>query len=325
MKKLLGLSVAVALAAPLAAAANPTVYGRVNVNLVQEDMDTGESESWDVENNSSRIGVKGSEDLGNSLTAIYQLEFGVDASDSGELDGRLAYAGISGQFGTVAMGRQWTPYYGSVAKTDIMQIDTMDDHYLGLARVGNAVAYVTPTFNGLSGKAALVVDGDGTGEDTGEDFADWTNLSLDYENGPLSIGASWLRENTGEGDLFGLAGKFNVGRFAVIGQYENASEEIAEYTFFSDTALTRDDVTSWAVGGEAYFGNNTIRAVYGDVDAGAGGEYSNWSLGAEHMFSKRTRVYAEYEDSEHNKVSCGDSCVEYAEGQRFGVGIRHDF
>ncbi|MDD3448496.1 MAG: porin [Gammaproteobacteria bacterium] len=310
MKKLLTLAVAAAFAAPLAASANPTVYGRVNVNLVHQDMDTeydGRSEdAWNVENNASRVGVKGSEDLGNGLSAIYQFEFGVDASDTGGLSGRLAYAGITGGFGTFAMGRQWTPYYGSVDKTDIMQIGTMNDHYLGLTRVGNAVAYVTPNFNGLSGKVALVIDNGGA-EDTGEDFADWTNVSVDYDNGPLSIGASWLRENSGEDDLWGLAGKYNFGMFALIGQYESAE----------------DDLTSWALGGEVYLGNNTLRAVYGHVDDD-GDDGSNWAIGAEHNFSKRTRVFAEYEDSEYNSLTHGDHS-HYVDGQRFGVGIRHDF
>jgi predicted porin len=321
MKKLLTLAVAAAFAAPLAASANPTVYGRVNVNLVHQDMDNEydgrAEEAWNVENNASRVGVKGSEDLGNGLAAVYQFEFGVDASDSGGLSGRLAYAGLTGGFGTFAMGRQWTPYYGSVDKTDIMQINSMNDHYLGLTRVGNAVAYVTPNFNGLSGKLALVIDNGGA-EDLDEDFADWWNLSVDYDNGPLSVGASYLAaQGDVDGALWGLAAKYNFGMFALIGQFEQADEEYAD---------SSDDVTSWALGGEAYFGNNTIRAVYGSVDDGSD-DGSNWNLGVEHNFSKRTRIFAEYEDSEYQKATCageGDFTC-YLEGQRFGVGIRHDF
>jgi len=315
MKKLLTMAVAAAFVAPLTASADAIMYGRVNVNLVHEDAEltvctdgcqSASDEAWDLQNNASRIGVKGSEDLGNGLAAIFQFEFGVDASDSGDLSGRLAYAGLTGGFGTVAVGRQWTPYYGSVDKTDIMQVNNMNSHYLGLTRVGNAVAYVTPNFNGLSGKVALVIDNGGA-EDTGEDFADWTNVSLDYDNGPLSIGASWLRENSGEEDLWGLAGKYNFGMFALIGQYENAE----------------DDVTSWALGGEVYFGNNTLRAVYGDMDFGDLGDGTNWAVGVEHNFSKRTRIFAEYQDFDAEANLANESAK--AELKRFGVGIRHDF
>ncbi|MDD3449189.1 MAG: porin [Gammaproteobacteria bacterium] len=310
MKKILSLAVAAALVAPLAAAANPTLYGRVTVSLAHEDLD-GLDSAWNVQDNASRIGVKGSEDLGNGLSAIYQFEFSVDASDSGNLGGRLAYAGLTGGFGTFAMGRQWTPYYNTVDKTDIMESGFSNDYYLGLSRVGNAVAYVTPNFNGLSGAVALVVDNGGD-EDTGEDFADWTNVSVDYSNGPLSVGGSWLRENNGEGDLWGLAASYNFGMFSIIGQYEDAESDFTG----------ADDQTSWALGGEVYFGNNTVRGVYANVDAGYDGDATSWILGVDHAFSQRTKVFAEYMDTE---LAYSDRLKGYTDGQYFGVGIRHDF
>ncbi|RCX33395.1 porin [Thioalbus denitrificans] len=345
-KQIITLAVAAACAAPLVASANPILYGRVNVNLVNEDMDSklcqagttrcvsDSSEAWDTQNNASRIGVKGSEDLGNGLAAVYQFEFGVDASDSGGLSGRLAYAGLTGGFGTFAMGRQWTPYYGSVDKTDIMQIGGMNDIYLGLTRVGNAVAYVTPNFNGLSGKLALVIDNGGA-EDVGEDFADWWNASVDYDNGPLSVGLSYLAaQGDVDGALWGLAGKYNFGMFSIIGQYEDADEEYAGAVTTSSygdwyapgAVVPADDAKAWAIGAEVYLGNNTIRAVYGDLDAGDAGEATSWSLGVEHNFSKRTRIFAEYQDleAEKNYFTTGN-VKENADEQRFGVGIRHDF
>lgn len=300
MKKLTLLAAAALCAAPLVATANPVLYGRVNINLVNEDVDGGDS-TWDLENNSSRLGVKGSEDLGNGLSAIYQFEFNVDAADSGALDkGRLSYVGLSGGFGTFAVGRQWTPYYNTVDKTDVFQVNGMNETYLGPSRVGNAVAYVTPDFSGFSAAAALIVDGDGSGEDNGEDV-DYTNVSLDYAAGPLSVGFSWLRDSAAESDLYGLGAKYNFGSFALIGQYENDNDA---------------DVSAWALVAEAYFGNNTLRALYGTIDTDVE-DYDHWVLGAEHKLSKRTRLFVEYEDS--------DGSASSAEHQRFGVGLRHDF
>ena len=321
MKNFVTIAVAAALAVPLAASANPTLYGRVNVNLVHEDTDffeDGSSEAWDVQNNASRVGVKGSEDLGNGLTAVYQFEFGVDASDSGDVSGRLAYVGVAGGFGVFAMGRQWTPYYNTVDKTDIMQINSMNDSYIGPSRIGNAVAYITPNFNGLTGTLALVVDNNGDAGDlaevlnlgnTGDDGIDMVNASVDYSNGPLSAGVSYLGlEGDWDISIWGLGGKYTIGNFALIGQYENADDL---------------DVDAWRVGGEAYLGNNTLRAVYGSVDID-GNEFDSWAIGVEHNFSKRTRVFAEYEDSELNGL--WNAVMDAgAEQQRFGVGIRHDF
>ncbi len=219
------------------------------------------------------------------------------------------------------MGRQWTPYYGSVDKIDIMQVGGMNDAYLGLTRVGNAVAYVTPNFNGLSGKLALVIDNGGA-EDVGEDFADWWNASVDYDNGPLSVGLSYLAaQGDVDGSLWGLAAKYNFGMFALVGQVERADEDYISNVINSDLS---GDTTAYALGGELYLGNNTLRATYGHVDSDDGDDGSTWTLGAEHNFSKRTRIFAEYEDSELNRMKHSGHYHE-SDGQRFGVGIRHDF
>ncbi len=151
------------------------------------------------------------------------------------------------------MGRQWTPYFGSVNKTDIMNLNpsnggigggidaNANGHYLGLTRTGNALAYVSPDFNGFSAKLALVIDDGRTAAaaasvDTSvtpnittnavaaapdaSDGIDAYNLSLDYNNGPLSVGFSMLdfdsalATTSANADRWGLAGKYNFGNFA---------------------------------------------------------------------------------------------------------------
>jgi predicted porin len=192
--------------------------------------------------------------------------------------------------------------------------------------VGNAVAYVTPNFNGLSGKVALVIDNGGA-EDLNDDFADWWNVSVDYDNGPLSVGASYLASaGDYEGALFGIAGKYNFGMFALIGQYEHADEDYGD-NIYNDVAYVYPidgETDAWVLGGEVYLGNNTIRATYGQLEDEDNVDASTWTLGVEHNFSKRTRIFAEYEDSEMNRVKHEDH-KDLVEGQRFGVGIRHDF
>jgi predicted porin len=304
-KKLLSLAIAAAMVAPAVAMADTTIYGRINTQLVNG---TSGDDTWDVEDNASRFGVKGSEDLGNGMKAIFQYEWAVDSENTGDIGetaatyigapGRLAYVGLTGGFGTVAIGRQWTPYYGSVDKTDIMQTNSMNDHYIGTARIDNALAYVSPNFGGFTAKLALVISDESTFSDKGEDGVDIYNLSLDYNNGPLSVGFSYLSmEGTADTDQWGLAAKYNFGNFALIGQYEDKDNG--------------DD--AWGLGAEAYFGNNTVRGVIGEKDGSS--DYDNWAIGFEHAFSKRTRVFVEYEDSESNA----------SEEERFSVGIRHDF
>src|SRR5512147_1918397 len=95
-KKLLAVAVAGVLAAPLAQAqtANVTLYGRLNVdaeviiNVKQANDSTNpppgsKQNIYRVSSNSSRLGVRGTESLGGGLNAVFQLESGFDASNSG--------------------------------------------------------------------------------------------------------------------------------------------------------------------------------------------------------------------------------------------------
>ncbi len=303
MKKVLSLAIAAVVAAPMAAMADTTVYGLIDNALVHTD--TGSNDSWDVENGngSSRFGVKVSEDLGNGMKAIGQYEWAVDSSDDAcvggceAAPGRLAFVGLTGGFGTVAIGRQWFPYYGSVAKTNIMNVGGLHSYYLGVTRTGNAVAYVSPDFSGFSVKAAMIADGT-----SGDDSVDGTNISLDYNNGPLSVGVSILDysdETSSTGDRWGLGAKYNFGSFALMGMYEDQDDANAD---------------SFALGAEAYFGNNTVKFVYGEKEVGTT-ETEEWAIGLQHNFSKRTRAYVEYGQEDANGT----------DEDTFGIGLRHDF
>ena len=121
---------------------------------------------------SNRVGVKGSEDLGNGLKAIYQLEFGINFGDNnipgganGGVSIRNSFVGLAGGFGTVLLGRHDTPLKISTGKLDLFS-DTMAD-YNGTVgfddiRADNAVAYISPSFSGFSFMGAVVSSGGGT-------------------------------------------------------------------------------------------------------------------------------------------------------------------
>ncbi|MDX1353157.1 MAG: porin, partial [Thiomicrorhabdus sp.] len=106
-KNIIALAVASAIAAPVAMADAPVVYGQINVAI-----DSVKDEGMRTTDRDSRLGVKGSEDLGNGLKAIYKMEFGVsidDDANKGTLTNRNQYVGLSGGFGTILMGRHDTP------------------------------------------------------------------------------------------------------------------------------------------------------------------------------------------------------------------------
>ena len=125
-------------------------------------------------NRASRLGFKGSEDLGNGLKAIYQVEFGINLNDTNNnvltnndsITYRNTFVGLAGNWGTFLMGRHDTPMKISTGKLDLFA-DTMAD-YNGTVgfrdlRADNVVAYISPSWSGFQLAAAIVPAGGATG------------------------------------------------------------------------------------------------------------------------------------------------------------------
>jgi predicted porin len=309
MKKLLSIAIAAVVAAPMAVMADTTVYGIVDLGLVNTDPDAG-NDSWDIgdQNGSSRFGVKGSEDLGNGMKAVFQYEWstnddfgnGINTTAGAGLNARLAFVGLSSSWGTVAIGRQWNPYYFAVGKTDIMNAPSAGYRQnLNNYRTGNAVKYSTPKMGGFKASAVMVMDGDDA-----EEGIDKINLGLQYDNGPLHLGLGYRSTSSdiNDSDTIGLGAKYNFGNFAVVAHYEDQDNG------------SSGDADSWGLGAEAYFGNNTVKALVTNKDTGSS-DTDSWALGFQHSLSKRTRVYVEYAD-----MDAGSS-----DWSEFAVGLRHDF
>ena len=331
--------VAAIVSAPGPAGAESTLYGRVNQGLVYTDYDdpppdseeAGVDEQWDVKDNSSRIGIKGSEEVGNGIRAVFQIELQIETADGGatsrppdSFGTRLGYAGLAGDFGAVSVGRQWTPYYDSVHKTDLWQIVKMDNWYLGEYRQGNMITYASPDLGGLSGKLAAITDGESRRDESG---VDWYNASMDFNSGPLSIGLSYMKYRGDESYYqAGIAAKYVIdGRFGLIAQYETLDDMRIDGVDL--------DLSAYAVLGEYYFGNNTLRVGYGNVDDrnDIDASFDTWTLGFQHNFSKRTRIFAEYQDTDNEQGKPSEWAEWYNNGgpdrgrRKFGLGLRHDF
>ena len=195
-KNILAVAIAGAMAAPLAANASaPTLYGQMNI-AVDSVSENGSS----VQNRNSRLGVKGSEDLGNGLKAVYQFETTLNVNGGGNGFGgqRNTFVGVSGGFGTVIAGRHDTPlrmiqpndrfndsfYLGNntgrfgggvlnAVGVDLGLVDSQGNdkdlsiggaNLSGEDRLDNMVAYMSPTVNGFQ-----VMFGGVTTATTGDD------------------------------------------------------------------------------------------------------------------------------------------------------------
>ncbi|MBS1223729.1 MAG: outer membrane protein (porin), partial [Proteobacteria bacterium] len=295
-----------------AAYADTTLYGSARVSVDYDEWDSdyvelngellrirGGSDAWDVYNNASRLGVRGEEDLGGGLSAIYQYEFGVDVTEGGNLNSnRPKWVGLRGNsWGSVTAGTQWTPYYNVVGIGDIFNSSKVFDNrtYLGNTfglRMDNSLIYSSPNWSGFGFQAMLVMNGSCPPSDPqvtsdlctrpgaadnrlpsnlSNDIDMW-NLSMSYKNGPFFAGATYMALEgpsfdtvlptapNWDGDQWAVAFGYNSGPFAVTLAYEQGDVN----------TLYRGDGENIYVTGQYTFGNNVIRGSYGYTTADDG-------------------------------------------------------
>jgi len=153
-----------------------------------------------------RWGLKGTEDLGGGLKAIFQLENGFDVNNGGLgqgglMFGRQAFVGLdSAQFGTVTLGRQYDPlvdmiqpltadnYFGSTFATP-GDVDNNDNS----SRTNNAVKYVSPLMNGLQVEGMYAFGGVAGSTGSGQTWG----AAGTYAMGQFSIAAGYLQMDNG--------------------------------------------------------------------------------------------------------------------------------
>lgn len=374
-KNILSLAVAAALTAGagVAQAQDITIYGHMhystdyvsnsgNIYATPANRAAGipnwawrDREDWQTGvNRNSRIGVKGSEDLGNGLKAIFQIESEVQAANgaSGAVGNRNTYAGLSGDWGTVLMGRHDTPYKIATGSLDLFA-DTIADYnnnigswygvtrQLGFdVRAPQTLAYISPNMNGLTVAAAVVgatVDEAAGNRDTGA-----VSLAAMYANGPLfaslayeqydgnlvRVGIPTLRTN----DSWKLGLGYKANDFTIGFVYE----DIDLGRNGVGAARTRVSQENWMLNASYAFGNNVIKAQYGSSDPkGSKNNYENFTIGLDHNLSKRTSLYALYTNMSNDTYANGNLyCANSVNGHQcanarnidaVSFGIQHKF
>ena len=325
-KSLIALAVAGAFAAPaFAATSNVDIYGKlhVSVNFV-DDQPVGTSDVG-ISSNASRIGFKGSEDLGGGLSAIWQIESTVALDESGgNLATRNSFIGLKGGFGTVLAGRHDTPLKIVGRSIDLFG-DTMGDSRNvlndptgGEGRPNNVAMYMSPSFSGVEFAAAYITDDAAANDDT-----EMYSLNLTYKNGPLYLGAGFLDGDGSSVDkMWRLGAGFTMGDLKFVAQYDKR-----------DALAGGNDSDGWMLGAAYTMGNIVLKANYVERDIdNTGNDPQQWTVGADYNLSKRTSLYALYANGEYITVGSGvGSSDQYASGVAGGdisvlsVGMIHTF
>jgi predicted porin len=327
-KKMIALAVAGVMAAPIASAA-PSVYGRVQAELADAEWTVdGNAALSDegrnlVDNAMGRVGIKGSEDLGNGLSALYKYEFKTNTVTSGGLSDRATYVGLKGAFGTVTFGRNAGAYKGTnldpyIATTlEARNGGGQSSGNFGHAGFINDTIKYTNKFGAV--KFSAIISADDSDTTSGDN-----QFALDYKGGPLRLIAAVSNndfDTDDEESRTKFAAQYKMGPWKFTAQAESIDKyrvDLSEYTGdpaddYSGAASGIDtDMTMFMV--DYKMGKNTITAKVAQEDYD-GGEVDVTMVALKHSFSKKTRVFV---GTQMYDWDGGDASV-------VTVGMRTDF
>ncbi|MBS99023.1 MAG: porin [Oceanospirillaceae bacterium] len=282
-KSLIALAVAGAMAAPMAAQADATLYGSLRIKVMDND-----NVSTGVVDNFSRIGIKGSSDLFSGAKAIYQFEQAIDPEAGSWGYGRQSYIGATGDFGTFQLGRMWTPYaLWTLFTTDVLDNGTTGSsgYVIGAHRTPDTIAYITPAMGGFQAAGAVIATDADAG--TTDNSVDVSHLAAKYEMGGFFGAVSYLGFEEGDlEDVWSLGLSYTVDALYVGARYEDREFDVA------------DDEDAWELVASYTMGNTKLLANYIDDEADDLGDDDGqqWSIEAQQKLGKQARVFAAYAD-----------------------------
>jgi predicted porin len=319
---LIALAVLCVAATAANAQSSVTLYGRVDLSLAQQ---ADAVKNREVRNGSgSRLGVRGTEDLGGGLKALFQLEHRFNADDGAQSNATRFWegksiVGLEGGFGRVWMGRDENPAYthGQVvadpwATDTVAGNGTIINGRIGSTRYSNTVNYRFAAA-GFTLAAQMAEAEGNTPAGTGATLDDRPySLGLAYGGGPITLGAGYENPADKDDNWATFYAGYNFGVFKLGGLYgsgKNTANQKHEAYLLSATAPV---------------GAGEFRLSYGqlknkDLNAIADKQLG---LGYHYALSKRTTVYADFVNEKRDGI---DTATPEREKNGYDVGLRHNF
>ncbi len=304
------------------ATTNPsvTVYGVVDgyVQAAKGDASLSRVQSGGL--SGSRFGLRGVEDLGSGLRAVYTLEAGINADDGtlgqgGVLFGRQAFVGLQGNFGQFSLGRQYSSLYvasnefsafsNNVTGPSSAVIGGFAGGYepirgasatatppaagatgnSGPARVNNSIRYESPVFGGLRA-GALYGAGEGAGTASDQRLFD---VFVRYTAGLVDTIVSHVDDQTAGASatdvaVTTVATAVTIGPARVLGGFINVND---------GRAANLDGRGYWVGSDYRIAGKHVVRAqaVLNDPRTGSDNETLALGAGYQYDLSRRTSLY----------------------------------
>ena len=317
---------------------NIEIYGQAKVSYDMIDTGTKSPTADDtlhkVSTNSSRLGFKGAEDLGDGLNAVFQVELGVNldgtqttvvssvtpspvtskTTDIDKITYRNTFAGIRQKdIGTVLFGIHDTPYKLSTGKLDLFG-DTMADYNAVIGNVNGSsnfdlrakdtIAFLSSSWGGISIGLSRSV----TGSESNNNGAGNTSLSsasVTYDAKPVFVTAAYEIHKNGytswDSDAYQNTGA-KIGAGVAFG----GTKVGAVYEKIDDDKPNSDKTrAALYVAASQTFGKETIKIAYGKADDGDNPATKTgatmMAAGIDHSLSKRTTVYALYAKTKNDE------------------------
>ncbi|RYV01050.1 porin [Shewanella sp. OPT22] len=293
-----------------------SVYGKLNVTA--QKIDTSSADETKIQSNASRLGVKGSYDLGNDLEAFYTIEYEVDVSsdDKDNFEARNQFIGLRGGFGTVMVGRNDTVTKKSQGKIDLFNDLDGDIKKLfkGDNRLAQTVTYYTPSFSGFKFGATYVAEGDSKQKATYVK----NDKTYMYEGDGFGVTAMYGDSKLKKSKVFAsvaydsdVAG-YDVLRATVQGKI--GALKLGGMFQQQESIKVGSESTNGYVLSAAYtIDKTTLKLQRQDMED----KGDSWSVGADYKLAKPTKVFAFYTTRQYD----GES----VDNNYYGVGIEHKF
>ena len=339
MKKSLLALAAISLAGAASAQSSVTLFGIVDAAYAH--VSAGGRSASGITNsglNSSRLGFRGVEDLGGGLKANFWLE-GQLSNDDGNAAGlnfqRRSYVGLSGGFGEVRLGRDYTPTFWNQTIFDVFGTNgignSLNVQQLGtfvgapgtttVVRADNSIGYFLPSnIGGLYGQFMVAAP---EGVNTGK----YIGGRVGFAAGPFDIAAAYAQSGitgtTEKAKTANIGGSYDLGVVKLMGYYDQTKQQTAKLTRVSGSVVVP-------------MGQGEIRGSYsqGKLNTAPTAKAQQLALGYTYNLSKRTAVYGTVAQVSNKGAAqasvaggTSQSALPTAGGKSkgFEVGVRHFF
>ncbi len=359
MKKSLIALAVLATAGVASAQSSVTLFGIVDATLaVGNGSGAGSSDKTQLTNsgyNSSRLGFRGTEDLGGGLSASFWLEAGVTNDDGrgaatntnnqatgGAVAGigggqgltfnRRSTVSLAGGFGEIRLGRDYSPQFWNLTVFDpfgtngVGTTQTLNSSLGGpvTVRASNSMGYFLPrNLGGFYGQIQYYLgENNQTGAAT-EDDGKGAGLRLGYAAGPVNVALAFSSTNYATGDIKTT----NIG-----GQYDfGVAKVMAHYNRDRVSAPANVTQTGYLIGGLIPMGAGEIRLAYSRSknNAAVSARTNKYAIGYVHNLSKRTALYTTFARTSNSGGAAqalnGAVTAANAKSTGYDFGVRHSF